>query len=174
MICQICREAFDGVWDPQKTQRTQEIDSSDIDPADAMAFMFDAEPGVSPETFLSRLQNYRKPQAKLGSNSGNSGNDNDGQNPTDRPEIFKYMFGHHRNVESLQKSAQEECPICAVMVAVMASEATVTPRKRDFFSYFFVRQDIISVLLDNGRLGMREFKFCSLEGNQSPVASPHL
>ena len=158
MICQICREAFDGIWDPQRTPRTQEIDSSDIDPADAMAFMFDAEPGVSPETFLSRLQNYRKPQAKLEMHS-------DGQTPTDRPEIFKYVFGHHRNVESLQKSAEEECPICAVMFALMASEATaVTPRKRDFFSYFFIRQDTISVLLDNGRLGMREFKFCGLKG----------
>lgn len=166
MICQICCEAFDGIWDPQRTPRIEEIDSSDINPADAMAFMFDAEPGVSPESFASRLQNYRKPQAKLGDR-----NDSDDQ---DRREIFKYLFGHHKNVESLQKSAEEECAICAVMFALMASEGAATPRKKEFFSYFVVRQDKILVLLDNGRLGMREFKFCSLKGNLSVMASAHL
>lgn len=88
MLCKVCREGLQGIWDPSKTNRVCRIDE----------FEEDKVPSEDPEFVTVETYKTVKPY------------DPDFR----RPE--HYMFGHHLTRESFEQSVRDGCVMCNAFV----------------------------------------------------------
>lgn len=84
MLCKVCREGLQGIWDPSKTKRVCRIDEFQVDEAPSEESKF-----VIVETYKT-VKPY---DPEFG-----------------RPE--HYMFGHHLTQASFEQSVRDGCVMC--------------------------------------------------------------
>src|SRR5690349_15954608 len=86
MLCKVCREGLQGIWDPSRTRRVCRVD----------AFMRDE--ATIPDSKFVTVEPYLAVE------------------PCDpeslRPEL--YMFGHHLTRESFERSISNGCVMCNI------------------------------------------------------------
>lgn len=140
-LCQVCLEALDGVWDPKKTPRIVELDTADGTDGpgpDLLENMRKWSTGVLNKENIASHQH--ESEGSPDSSNKDERDCSQPENPKERPEIFKYIFGHHSSFQSLERSSEENCAICTVL-SFSREHMGVTRSFRNFATSFAILPD---------------------------------
>lgn len=132
MLCNICLQGLQGIWDPTKTKRVCRLDE----------FQGREEDLPSDTPGLIRVETYKTVEP------------HDPENY--RPE--HYIFGHHVTKESYEQSVRDGCVMCDAVSAKFGREPKPDPKITalgyySLFSIGFQDRPIMFVYVNDSRGG---------------------
>lgn len=154
-LCQVCLEALEGVWDPKKTPRIVELDTVDGTDGPGRDLLENMRKW---NTGVLNTENIASHQTKPGGSSNESDSNNRAkrdccqpEDPKERLEIFKYIFGHHSSFQSLERSSEENCAICTVL-SFSCEHMGIRRSFRNFATSFAILPDRLAFQIGVERL----------------------